>query len=83
MKSAKHCFEVADDVGRGLKRFFKSMKRKGGWSYCTSLHFIYNGYKKFYRLDKFLVACAVGESDGGQNCSRLDAWDGQWQKERR
>jgi len=42
--SSKHCFEVADrtdevsniylrkgDV-RGLKRFLKSMKRKGGWS---------------------------------------------------
>ncbi|WP_050084081.1 hypothetical protein [Streptococcus pneumoniae] len=41
---SKHCFEVADrtdevsniyrqgDVDVGLKRFLKSMKRKGGWS---------------------------------------------------
>ncbi|WP_235788295.1 hypothetical protein [Streptococcus pneumoniae] len=27
--SSKHCFEVAD---RTVKRFLKSMKRKGGWS---------------------------------------------------
>ena len=42
--SSKHCFEVADRTDevsniytarrrcRGLKRFLKSMKRKGGWS---------------------------------------------------
>ena len=30
--SSKHCFEVADGRCRGLKRFLKSMKRKGGWS---------------------------------------------------
>ncbi len=41
---SKHCFEVADRTDevsniytarrrlRGLKRFLKSMKRKGGWS---------------------------------------------------
>ncbi|EMY89294.1 hypothetical protein PNI0197_01902 [Streptococcus pneumoniae PNI0197] len=40
---SKHCFEVLDktdevtyirqgDVDGGLKRFLKSMKRKGGWS---------------------------------------------------
>ena len=42
--SSKHCFEVADRTDEdsniytarrrwlGLKRFLKSMKRKGGWS---------------------------------------------------